>query len=77
VLREECSAGRRHDLVLLDPPYERWVELEPRLVELLPAVLAEAGMVVVETDARTHPELPLLERTSRRYGNVRVTVYDR
>jgi 16S rRNA (guanine966-N2)-methyltransferase len=75
VLREERSAGRTHDLVLLDPPYEHWGELEPRLAELLPAVLAEAGMVVVETDARTEPTLPLDLVTTRRYGSARLTLF--
>ena len=75
VLREERSAGRRHELVLLDPPYERWPDLEPLLEELLPAVLADAGMVVVETDARVEPTLPLDLVTTRRYGSARLTLF--
>ncbi len=75
VLREERSAGRRHELVLLDPPYERWPELEPRLDELLPAVVAEPGIVVVETDARVEPTLPLDCVTTRRYGSARLTLF--
>jgi hypothetical protein len=38
-------------------------------------VLAEDGVVVVETDVRVEPELPLTERTSRKYGSARITVY--
>src|SRR5688572_29418231 len=38
VLREEVAASRRYHLVLLDPPYERWGELEPPLGTLLPGV---------------------------------------
>ena len=75
VLREERTAGRRHELLLLDPPYELWQELEPRLAELLPAVVAEAGMVVVETDARVEPTLPLDLVTTRRYGSARLTLF--
>ncbi|HET6602246.1 MAG TPA: 16S rRNA (guanine(966)-N(2))-methyltransferase RsmD [Gaiella sp.] len=75
VLREERTAGRRHELLLLDPPYERWQALEPRLAELLPAVVAEAGMVVVETDARVEPTLPLDLVTTRRYGSARLTLF--
>jgi 16S rRNA (guanine966-N2)-methyltransferase len=75
VLRDERSAGRRHELVLLDPPYERWPELEPRLDELLPAVVAEPGIVVVETDARVEPTLPLDCVTTRRYGSARLTLF--
>jgi 16S rRNA (guanine966-N2)-methyltransferase len=75
VLAEERSAGRRYDLVLLDPPYERWANLEPRLSELLPAVLADTGLVVVETDARVEPTLPLDRVTTRRYGSARLTLF--
>src|SRR5262245_5664288 len=46
VLREERSGGRRHDLILLDPPYGRWPSLEPVLAALLPDVLERAGIVV-------------------------------
>jgi 16S rRNA (guanine966-N2)-methyltransferase len=66
---------RKYDLVLVDPPYDMYADLEPKLARYLPSVLAEDGVLVVETDARTQPELPLEERTSRKYGSVRVTVY--
>jgi 16S rRNA (guanine966-N2)-methyltransferase len=75
VLRGEASGGRRHDLVLLDPPYERWAELEPTLGELVPPVLARSGLAVVETAARVEPRLPLDLVTSRRYGSARLTVF--
>jgi 16S rRNA (guanine966-N2)-methyltransferase len=75
VLSEERSAGRRHDLVLLDPPYDDWAGLEPRLAELLPGVVDDSGLVVVETDARVEPSLPLDRLTTRRYGSARLTVF--
>jgi 16S rRNA (guanine966-N2)-methyltransferase len=75
VLSEERSAGRRHDLVLLDPPYDEWARLEPRLAELLPGVVDDSGLVVVETDARVEPSLPLDRLTTRRYGSARLTVF--
>ncbi len=75
VLREERAAGRRHDLVLLDPPYDRWAELEPQLAKLLPSVVTDAGIVVVETDAHTEPTLPLDLVTTRRYGSARLTLF--
>lgn len=75
VLRDETAGGRRHELVLLDPPYERWAELEGRLGEVLPAVVAPRGLVVVETDARTEPTLPLDLVTTRRYGSARLTLF--
>ena len=75
VLREERTAGRRHDLVLLDPPYERWAALEQRLGELLPAIVTDDGLVVVETDAQVEPALPLDPVTTRRYGSARLTLF--
>jgi 16S rRNA (guanine966-N2)-methyltransferase len=75
VLRGERTAGHSYELVLLDPPYGRWETLEPELGTLLPAVVAESGLVVVETDARTEPALPLDLVTTRRYGSARLTVF--
>ena len=72
-LRQET---RTYDLVLVDAPYEVWEELEPRLAEHLPRVLAPDGLLVVETGARTEPTLPLPQRTSRRYGSARLTLFE-
>ena len=67
---------RTYDLVLVDPPYEAWAELEPKLADHLPKVLAPDGLLVVETGARTEPALPLPLRTSRRYGSARLTLFE-
>jgi len=75
-LARDAGTGRKYDLVLLDPPYDMYADLQPQLARYLPAVLAEDGLLVVETDARVEPELPLTLRTSRKYGSVRVTVYE-
>lgn len=75
-LRGEAAAGRRYDLVLVDPPYEMLSTVQPALAAYLPAVLAEHGLVVVETGAREKPELPLAMRTSRRYGAARLTLFE-
>jgi 16S rRNA (guanine966-N2)-methyltransferase len=72
-LRQET---RTYDLVLVDPPYEVWAELEPKLAEQLPRVLAADGLLVVETGARAEPSLPLQMRTSRRYGSARLTLFE-
>ena len=72
----ETSAGRKYDLVLVDPPYDMYHDLQPKLARHLPAVLAADGLLVVETDARVEPELPLRTRTSRKYGQARVTVFE-
>jgi len=75
-LASDAAAGRRYDLVLIDPPYRMLPRVLPALAEHLPAVLAPDGLVVVESDAREEPELPLPQRTSRKYGSVRVTVFE-
>ena len=80
VLRQDAVAvlaaeKRKYDLVFVDPPYDMYPDIEPTLARYLPNVLAEHAVVVVETDARVQPSLPLEERTSRKYGSVRVTVY--
>lgn len=76
-LREERGAGRAYDLVVVDPPYGTWPELQPRLAEALPPVLTPDGMLVVETSAKVEPELPLTIVTSRRYGSARITLFTR
>ena len=76
-LRDDRARGRRYDLVLADPPYEDWETHAKTLAELLPDVLADDALVVVETADRVEPELPLDLVTTRRYGSARVTVFSR
>jgi 16S rRNA (guanine966-N2)-methyltransferase len=76
-LRQERAGDRSYELVLCDPPYDAWATLEPRLGEPLTAVLVEGGLLLVETDSRTEPELPLDLITSRRYGSARLTLFTR
>ena len=73
---QEAAAGAKYDLVLVDPPYEMLTEILPRLARHLPQLLAGDGLLVVETDARVEPELPLPVRTSRKYGQTRVTLFE-
>jgi 16S rRNA (guanine966-N2)-methyltransferase len=74
-LAQEATAGRKYDLVLADPPYA--MTDYSTLARYLPRVLADDGLLVFETAARTEPELPDLEvRTSRKYGGTRVTVFE-
>ena len=75
-LAAEASAKRKYDLVLVDPPYALYEEVQPQLARYLPHVLAAGALVVVETGARTEPELPLTLRTSRKYGSARVTLFE-
>jgi 16S rRNA (guanine966-N2)-methyltransferase len=84
VAREDAAArvaadarrGRRYDLVLIDPPYRMLPDVLRRLAPHLPAVLAPDGLVVVESASAEEPELPLPVRTTRRYGSVRLTVFE-
>lgn len=76
-LRDERARGRHYDLVLVDPPYEEWARHAPALSELLPSVLGDDALVVVETRERIEPELPLDLVTTRRYGSARITVFSR
>ena len=76
-LATEASAGRRYDLVLVDPPYGDLAAVVPALDRYLPALLAPDGLVVVESASRDEPELPALTlRTSRRYGSARLTLFE-
>ncbi len=75
-LAADAAAGRRYDLVLVDPPYAMLARTLPTLASHLPAVLAANGIAVVESDSRDEPDLPLPKRTSRRYGASRVTVFE-
>jgi len=74
-LAADGAAGRRYDLVLIDPPYAMLARLLPTLALYVPAVVAPDGLVVVESDEREEPELPLPKRASRRYGSARITVF--
>jgi 16S rRNA G966 N2-methylase RsmD len=48
----------------------------PVLATHLPSVLAPDGLVVVESEAKEEPDLPLPLRTSRRYGSTRVSLFE-
>jgi len=76
-LRDEREFDRRFDLVLADPPYEDWGRYEESLGELVPAVMADDGLVVVETAERIEPALPLDLVTARRYGSARISVFSK
>jgi 16S rRNA (guanine966-N2)-methyltransferase len=76
-LRADARAGTSYDLVLVDPPYRRFSSLQNDLIQLLPEVLAQAGLLVVETAAAEEPDLPpLAKRTTRRYGSARLTLFE-
>jgi 16S rRNA (guanine966-N2)-methyltransferase len=75
-LAADAALGRRYDLVLIDPPYGNLLGALPMLSAHLPAVVEPRGLVVVESAARDEPDLPLRQRTTRRYGSARITVFE-
>ena len=52
--------ARRFDLILVDPPYDVVESVAVRLATYLPALLAESGVVALESSSRIEPELPPL-----------------
>jgi 16S rRNA (guanine966-N2)-methyltransferase len=74
-LAAEAATGRQYDLIFVDPPYDDWPELERSLAPYLAKLLADDGLLLVETGAHVEPKLPLEQRTSRRYGSARLTLY--
>jgi 16S rRNA (guanine966-N2)-methyltransferase len=75
-LRFLARERRRFDLILVDPPYDGFAGLQAALARYLPGLLSENGLLIVETAAREEPELPLRQRTSRRYGAARITLFE-
>ncbi len=70
-----ATENRTYDLIFCDPPYPDYAELEPLLARYVPNLLAEDGLLVLETAAKTQPDLPLTQRTDRRYGAARITLW--
>ncbi|HKD33861.1 MAG TPA: 16S rRNA (guanine(966)-N(2))-methyltransferase RsmD [Gaiellaceae bacterium] len=75
-LRADARGGTRYDLVLVDPPYRRFSSLQNALIQHLLEILAPNGLLLVETAAAEEPDLPLAQRTSRRYGAARLTLFE-
>ena len=76
VLRAVSSERRTYDLILCDPPYDYD---RSKLVPHLARLLADDGVLVYESSGRQDPpEIEgLRERTSRKYGSARLTLFDR
>jgi len=76
VIRAVGSERRTFDLVLADPPYDYdLTRLAPHLARLV----APDGLLVLESSSREDaPQVPgLEERTSRKYGSARLTLFTR
>jgi 16S rRNA (guanine966-N2)-methyltransferase len=75
-LRAVTSERRTYDLILCDPPYGYdHAKVTPHLARLL----NEDGVLVYESSGREEPpDVPGLEqRTSRKYGSARLTLFDK
>jgi 16S rRNA (guanine966-N2)-methyltransferase len=70
-----ATETRTYDLIFVDPPYREYADVEPLLARYVPSLLAEDGLLVLETSAKVEPELPLTLRTDRRYGAARITLW--
>ena len=78
VTRFLAADMRTYDLVFCDPPYDEYATLEPRFARHLHRLLVSDGLLVLETGSRAaEPDLPLTQRTSRRYGAARITLFSR
>jgi 16S rRNA (guanine(966)-N(2))-methyltransferase RsmD len=77
VARFMAAETRTYDLVFCDPPYGDYASIEPALARYAPKLLADEGVLVLETSAKQEPQLPLEQRTSRRYGSARITLFHR
>jgi 16S rRNA (guanine966-N2)-methyltransferase len=75
VLESARERAEKYDLVFIDPPYRRAPDWGPQLSALLPALLAPAARVVVESDRRLPLELDMDIEQQRRYGDTSITIH--
>ncbi len=75
VIRSLGQERLHYDLVLCDPPYDFD---QKRLVPQLAKLLTADGVLVWETSGREEPpEVPgLAQRTTRKYGSARLTLFE-
>jgi 16S rRNA (guanine966-N2)-methyltransferase len=74
-LRRARAEQETYDLLFIDPPYRYAQEWGPQLSAALPAVLAPAARIVVESDRREPLELPMPVQTERRYGDTSIKIH--
>jgi 16S rRNA (guanine966-N2)-methyltransferase len=73
-LLTDARDGSVYTLVFVDPPYERYPQVEVELRRSLGGVLAPEALVVVETRRRQEVDLSLSERRHKLYGATQVVV---
>jgi 16S rRNA (guanine966-N2)-methyltransferase len=73
-LQDITGAGETFDLLFVDPPYRMLPEAEVTLEPLVPSLLQDGGVVVIESDKASHPTLGAIPVFDRVYGDTRVTM---
>jgi 16S rRNA (guanine966-N2)-methyltransferase len=68
----DARGGEMYTLVLVDPPYARYGELEGDLARLLAPLLAPGALVVLETHCDQALRLPWRLERVKRYGDTQV-----
>lgn len=71
-LKADALNGSLYTLVFIDPPYDRYAEVQPALVKLLAPVLAPDAVLVVEAARRAQVALPWRVVREKRYGDTQV-----
>jgi 16S rRNA (guanine966-N2)-methyltransferase len=74
-LKRAWKRKETYDLLLIDPPYGRALELGPRLAVVLPGLLAPGARVVLERDRRVSLDLGLALEKERRYGDTTIAIH--
>ena len=75
VMRFLARAEGGFDLVFCDPPYDSGPRIATALAERLPAVIAENGRIVTESDKRAPLVLPYPLIVERSYGDTRIAIH--
>ena len=76
-LQEFTRAGEGFDLLFVDPPYKLLTEVEVTLRPLVPSLVNEGGVAVLESGKASHPTLGAVPVFDRVYGDTRVTMVAR
>ncbi|HET6496151.1 MAG TPA: RsmD family RNA methyltransferase [Thermoleophilia bacterium] len=71
-LSADALRGSRYTLLFVDPPYERYLGLQPSLLRLLGPLLAQGAVIVIETAVRTIVDLPWKVVREKRYGDTKI-----
>ena len=72
--------GRKFDLIFLDPPYDTMFVEKALQTVMKSDILTKGGLIVCETrceKALPEPEAPYVLRREKRYGKIKLTLYER